>query len=489
MKTDIAIIGGGITGTSIARELSKYNIKVILIEKEADVAFGIPTKANSAIIHAGYDDKPETLASKLCPRGNFLWPKIAAELSIPFKRIGSLVVALGDEEIPILEELMARGRKNGVPRLEIVERMKLREMEPNLNPNAVAALYAPTAGIISPYEATTALMENARENGISFLLETEVSDVIVKDGDVKGLITERGEIDTAYVINASGLYADEISAKVGINDLRIVPRKGEYVVYDKDLDGLINHVLFPIPSPISKGIVVTPTVDGNILAGPNAHDVEDKRDSTVTSSGMEEVLNGAYKLIPELSSRRNAVITNFAGLRPQPNTGDFVIRSYEEPRGFINVAGIKSPGLTSAPAIAEMVVDILRNEGLQLEEKKNFNLFRKPIEHPIRDFHPHQTETTISRDPRYGHVVCRCEHVTEGEILEAIKRGATTLDGVKYRTRAGMGRCQGGFCTPHVIKILSRELGRPVEEVTKKGRGSEILIYPAKRLLIGDDEG
>ncbi len=486
METDVAIIGGGITGTAIARELSRYKTRVVLIEKEADVAFGSPTKANTTIIHAGYDDKPGTLASKLCPRGNLRWRRLARDLSVPFKRIGSLVVAFGDDEVVVLEELMARGRRNGVPGLEIVGGERLRRMEPNLNRTAVAALYAPTAGVICPYRAAMALMENARENGVSVLLGTEATDIMVKGGEVKAVQTDKGEIESECVINAAGLFADEVSAKVGIDDFKILPRKGEYLVYDKDLDALVNHVLFPIPSPVSKGITVTPTVDGNIIAGPNSHEIEDRGDSTVTSFGMEEVLNGAYRLVPELSSRRNAVIASFAGLRPQSNTGDFIIRPYDELKGFINVAGTKSPGLTSAPTIAEMVLDILRNEGVQLEEKDGFSPFRKPIEHPIRDFRRSRTEMIVSRDPRYGHIVCRCEHVTEGEILDAVRRGATTLDGVKYRTRAGMGRCQGGFCTPHIIKILSKELRIPAEEVTKKGGGSKILLYSAKRCLIGD---
>ena len=488
METDILVIGGGIVGTAIVRELSKYKARVLLIEKEVDVAFGSPTRANTAIIHAGYDDKPGTLASRLCPRGNWLWQRIALELGIPYRRIGSLVVALADEETPILERLLARGRKNRVPELAIIDSRRLREMEPSLNPDALAALCAPTAGIICPYEGAIALSENARENGVSILLGTEALDIVVKCGEMKGVTTKKGTIEAEYLINAAGLFADEISSKVGICDFKIVPRKGEYIVYDKELDGLVNHVLFPMPTHVSKGIVVTPTVDKNLLVGPNARDVESKMDTEVTSSGMREVLDGACKLVPSLSKRRGAVITSFAGLRPEPDTGDFIIRPYEEPRGLINVAGVRSPGLTSAPAIAEMVVDILKKEGLQLDEKDRFNPFRKPIEHPIRDFHPSKAASIISRDSRYGHVVCRCEQVTEGEIVDAIGRGATTLDGVKYRTRAGMGRCQGGFCTPHVTRILSRELGIPVEDVTKKGSGSEILLYPSKELLVGDLE-
>lgn len=488
METTVLVIGGGITGTSIARELSKYRVEVALVEKEVDIAFGGPTKANTAIVHAGYDDEPGTLAAKLCPRGNLLWSRLASELSIPFERIGSIVAALSDEEVPALEELMERGRRNGVRDLKIIEGEELLEMEPNLNREAVASLYARTAGVLSPYEAAIALAENARQNGVSIFLGTEATDVIVEGSKVKAVQSSNGQICAQYVVNAAGLFADHISCMAGIDDFEIMPRKGEYVVYDKDLIGIVKHVLFPVPTPISKGITVTPTVDGNIIAGPTAHDIEDKSDLATTVAGLEEILNGAHRLVPELSARRDAIIAGFAGLRPQPTTGDFIIGSCIEPYGFINVAGIKSPGLTSAPAIAETAVDILKEEGLKLEEKNDFEPCRRPIVHPIRDFHPARTEELIAKNPRYGHVVCRCEHVSEGEIVNAVHRGAKTLDGVKYRTRAGMGRCQGGFCTPHVVTIIARELAVPVEEVTKRGGNSKILPYAAKQLLLGDEK-
>jgi len=488
METSVLIVGGGITGTAIARELSKYEVDIGLVEKEVDIAFGGPTKANTAIIHAGYDDKPGTLAAKLCPRGNVLWSRLASELNIPFKRIGSLVVALSYGEVRVLKELMERGRANGVGNLKIVEGKELSKMEPNLNEEAVAGLYAPSAGVLSPYEAAIALAENAKQNGVSIFLGTKVTGVIVEDGEVKAVQTNNARIYARFIVNAAGLFADEISSMAGINEFKITPRKGEYIVYDKDLNGIVNHVLFPVPTPISKGITVTPTVDGNIIAGPTAHDIEDKNDLTTTFTGLEEVLEGACKLVPELSIRHDAIIAGFVGLRPQPTTEDFIIESYREPSGFVNVAGIKSPGLTSAPAIAEMVVDILKRDGLTLKGKDDFKPFRKPIAHPIRDFHPTKAERLISKNPEYGHVVCRCEYVTEGEIVDSIRRGATTLDGVKYRTRAGMGRCQGGFCTPHTIRIIARELGISVEEVTKRSDNSRVLPYSAKQLLLEGEE-
>jgi glycerol-3-phosphate dehydrogenase len=482
METTILIVGGGITGMAIARELSKYDVKVALIEKEADIAFGGPTKANTAIIHAGYDDEPGTMAASLCVRGNVLWTRLSSELSISFDRIGSLVVALDDEEVPILQKLIERGRTNGVQKLKIVKGEELFGMEPNLSSKAVAGLYAATAGIICPYEAAMALAENAKMNGVSILLETMATGVSVRDGEIRAVQTNRGAIHARYVINAAGLFSDEVSAMAGIDEFKITPRKGEYVIYDKDLDGLVNHVLFPTPTPVSKGIVVTPTVDGNIIAGPTAHDIDNKQDTATTSAGLQEVLKGAYKLVPELSARYDAIISGFAGLRPQPSTGGFIIKSYGDPSGFMNVAGMKSPGLTSAPAIVEMVLDTLKAEGLDLGERSDFRPFREPIVHPLRA-PSSNAEELIADDRRYGHVVCRCEHVTESEILEAIRRGAETLDGIKYRARAGMGRCQGGFCTPHVIRILARELEISVEEVTKKGGDSRILLYRAKQLL------
>ena len=488
METCVLVIGGGIVGTVISRELSKYKVDVALVEKESDIAVGGPTKANTAIIHAGYDDKPGTLAAKMCARGNYLWSKLVQELSIPLKNTGSLLVAIRDEEINVLNNLLERGVKNNVPDLKIIEGRELFIKEPNLNEKAVAGLYAPTAAIICPYEAAIALAENAKSNGTRILLETKVIGIKKKSRSGTAVKTNRGIITAEYVINAAGLFADEISAKVGRGDFQITPRKGEYLVYDKDLNGLVRHPLFPVPTPISKGIMVSPTIDGNVLAGPNAVDVKDKNDLSTTASGLGEVMEGACKLIPKLAGLKSYVISSFAGLRPQPSTEDFIIKSYVEPRGFINVAGIKSPGLTSAPAIAEKVVDILSEEGLDLIKKSNFKPYRQPIAHPLRGFEASKIQDAVIQNANYGHVVCRCEHVTEGEVVEAIHRGANTLDGVKYRTRAGMGRCQGGFCTPYIIKIIAREKRIPVEKVTKKGGKSRIVMGSLKNLLIGEKD-
>ena len=484
MKADILVIGAGIVGSTVARELSRYNLHIVVVEKNCDVAFGQPTKANTGIIHAGYDDKPGTVKAKLCSRGNALWHKIAREIGAPLEEIGSFVVALKEEDMSILKELKRRGEKNGVPNLEIIEDIEeLFKMEPNLNREAIAALYAPTAAITSPYELAIAMAENAAENGVKILLDTKVKGIVVKNGEIKAVQTSKGRIDVSYVVNAAGLYADEISAMAGINYFSINPVKGEYWVFDKELNGLVQHVLFPVPTPISKGIVVTPTVDGNILIGPNANPTKDKNDSATTASGIDEVFAGALNLIPKLAEKKKRVIANFCGLRPEADTNDFIIEAYDEARGFINAAGIKSPGLTAAPAIAETVTDLLRKSGLELKEKDGFNPFRKPIDRSVRKFDMEKVNNLIARDHRYGHVICRCEHVTEGEVVEAIRRGAITLDGIKFRTRAGMGRCQGGFCGPMIVRILARELKIPPTKVTKKGSGSNLLFGENKSLL------
>lgn len=486
MKSDVIIVGGGIIGTIIARELSRYQLRITLVEKTADIAFGGSTKANTGIIHAGYDDLPGTLKAQLCVQGNRLWPDIARELGVPFTRTGSLVVAFNEEEAHILRDLKHRGETNGVSHLEIIEtHEKLRSMEPNLNKTAVAALHASTAAITSPYEMAVALAENARQNGVRIILNAEVKKIVLKGCGVRGVQTRKGLLEADYLINAAGVSSDAISAMAGVDTFSITPVKGEYVVFDKHLRDVVQHVLFPVPTPLSKGIVVTHTPSGNLLIGPNANGVDDKTDLSTTTRGLDEVFEGALKLVPQLSSKRNLIITDFAGLRAESSVGDFMVESYEEPRGFINVAGIKSPGLTSAPAIAEMVIRLLKEKSLELKKKANFNPNHSTIPRTIDELSNHRLKRLLTKDPRYGHMVCRCEHVSEGEIVEAIKRGATTLDGIKFRTRAGMGRCQGGFCTPHLLHILSRELGIPVEDVTKWGEGSKLAPYKAKSLLRG----
>lgn len=478
---DVVIIGGGVIGCAVARALSRYELKITLIEKEEDVASGT-SKANSAVIHAGFDAKPGTWKARMNVRGNALYPSLCHELDVPFKRLGSLVVAVEEEEVPVLVELLERGRQNGVEGLAIVGREELLRLEPNLNPRAVAALHAPTAGIVCPYELTVALAESACINGVKFLLATPATGVVVEEGRVKGVETPRGFIAARFVVNAAGLYADEISRLAGAEEYTITPRKGEYLLFDKTCGGLVKHAIFPTPSRISKGIMVCPTVDGNLFIGPNANDVSEKTDVGVTAEGLREIVAGGLKLLPRLPLKE--AITSFAGLRAVSHTDDFVIGASRRVKGFINVGGIQSPGLASAPAIAETVVEILREEGLPLVGKKDF-VHGRPPKHRFRELPDRTRQELIERDPAWGRVVCRCELVTEAEVIEAIRRppGARSLDGIKRRTRAGMGRCQGGFCSPRVLAILARELGLDPLEATKCGKGSEILKGRTKEFL------
>lgn len=482
-KTEVLIIGGGISGAVIARELSRYQLDIMLLEKESDVADGGPSKANTALIHAGFNADSNKLKGKLNVKGNQMYDQLTEELSIPFERIGAMVVAQSDEEVPVLEEILENGKRNGVPDLEIVTGDRLFELELNLNSKAIAALYAPTAGIICPYELTIALAQNAAVNGVDVLLETEVIDIEVED-DCKIVKTNKGEIEAEVVINAAGVYSDKIARMVGIDYFEITPRRGEYYVYDKNLGDKINHTIFQVPTGISKGVVVTPTVDGNLLVGPNAEEIEDKDDVSTTQSGLDEVLQGAKKTLPDLSKR--GIINEFAGLRPAyKETSDFIIEASDKVKGFINAAGIQSPGLSCAPAIAEMVVELVGEIRGGLTSDPDFDPYR---EEPVRfrELSPEEQAELIEKDNRYGQIICRCETVTKGEIIDAIQDpvGARSVRAVRRRTRAGMGRCQGGFCGPKVVEILAEELGVSPLEITEKGEGSDILVDKTKEPLL-----
>jgi len=482
---DIVIIGAGVTGCSIARELSRYDLKITVVEKEEDVACGT-SKANSAIIHAGFDATPGTWKAKMNVEGNKLYPALCEELNVPFVKNGSLVVAVSDEEEKALEELLERGKKNRVEHLRIIGRDELHALEPNLSPNARAALDAPTGGLVCPYELTIALAENANQNGVKFCFNAPVIDIeVLEDGSFL-VKTPRGTLQTKYVINAAGLFADEISKMAGAEEYTITPRKGEYLIFDKQFGNLVKKAIFPTPTKISKGILVCPTVDGNIFIGPNSNNIEDKHDTGVNASGIEEIIAGGTKLVPDLPLKN--VITSFAGLRAVSNTNDFIIEASKQVKGFINVGGIQSPGLTSAPAIALMVRDILQEEGLNLKEKPDF-IPHRPKKIRFRELDNDERSKLIKQNPAYGHVICRCETVTEAEIIDAIRRpvGARSIDAVKRRTRAGMGRCQGGFCSPRVLEILQRELGVDALDITKKGPGSNLLVGHIKEFL--QDEG
>jgi Predicted dehydrogenase len=476
---DVTIIGTGIVGCAIARELSKYKLSICVVDKDTDVANGT-TKANSAIVHAGFDAKTGSLKGKLNAIGNAMFDKLSEDLDFHFKRIGSLVLCFDGKDINKLHELKEQGIKNGVPKLEILDRDKLSEMEPNISKDVVAALYAPTGGIVCPYEMTIALAENAHTNGVEFNFEREVTN-IEKVENSYAIKTNKGDIETKIVINAAGLFADEINNMISKNEIHIMPRKGEYCLFDKSVGNMISKTIFQLPNKMGKGVLVTPTVDGNLLIGPNAMEVEDKNDLTTTTEGIDEILSKASLSIKQVPVRQ--VITSFSGLRAHSTNNDFIIGEQIDAENFINAAGIESPGLSSAPAIAEMIRDIVVDK-LQPKKNDKFNPIRKGIP-KFREMNNEERKGLIAKDSRYGKMICRCETVTEGEIINAIRRplGAKTLDGIKRRTRAGMGRCQSGFCAPKIVEILARELNLKPTEVTKFGGNSNILVGKDKETI------
>ena len=477
MKYDVAVIGAGVVGSLITRELSKYNIRIALLERCNDCAMGA-TKANSAIVHAGFDAKPGTLKAKLNVRGVELMKKFCKELNVPLKNNGALVVAFSEEEIPHLEELLKRGEQNGVPELRIVKRDELKQLEPNIGDTAVGALVAPTSSIVCPYELTIAGVENAVTNGAEFIRNCEVTGIKRENGEFV-LSTTAGEITAKYVINAAGVHSGKIAKLIGDNSVEIIVRHGDYYLLDKSQGTLASHTIFQCPTKMGKGVLVSPTVDGNLIVGPSAFDIDDGDDVATTAEGLDKIYNAATKSVPAVSLRN--AITSFSGNRAHPTTDDFIIGSSDVNKNFINVAGIESPGLSSAPAIAEMVEGIMTELTGGMEKKENFDPIRPE---PVRFRHMSTEERAklIENNKAYGRIVCRCETITEGEILDAIHApaGARDVDGVKRRTRAGMGRCQGGFCGSKVVEILARELGVPMNEITKFGGESKIMYDRTK---------
>ncbi|MDR1263878.1 MAG: NAD(P)/FAD-dependent oxidoreductase [Oscillospiraceae bacterium] len=472
---DCVIIGGGVTGCAAARLLSRYGISLAMVESCEDVSMGA-SRANSGIVHAGYDAAPGSVMARLNVRGNAMYDQWCNELGAPLDRCGSLVLAFDGADKAALNDLYESGLANGVPDMRLISGDEARRLEPRVSPDAMYALWAPTAGVTSPYQFTIACWENARANGLTTFFDARVTGV-ARGGDSFALLTDAGEtVRARYVINAAGLHADEVARMFGDASFSIKPRKGEYILLDKD-DTSPQRILFQVPSAMGKGVLVSPTADGNAFAGPTALDLTDKADTSTTPEGAAELRRLALSSVPGLNLR--AAITAFSGLRAVGSTGDFIIRaSADEPR-LVHAAGIASPGLTSAPAIAEELVVILTRQGLTLNEKPGWNPVRKPIEHFTRMTRERQA-AAIAENPQYGHIICRCETVTEAEIVEAIHRGARSLDGVKRRVRAGMGRCQGGFCAPRVIELLARERGVPMDTITKFGGSSRVLVSPIR---------
>lgn len=484
MNYDVVIIGAGIIGSSIARELSRYKLKIAVLDKASELPSGA-SRANSSMIHGGFDDKPGSVKAKFCVPGNKIWHRLKDELDVHLDECGSYVCSFSEEETKHLEKLLAQGKANGAPGVEIISGDKLREKEPNVSKEIVAALWSPEAGMINNFEAVEAFIESAKINGAELFLETLVTGLLFDDkGDIRGVSTNKGEFVAPIVINAGGVHSGEISSWAGDNTFKIIPTRGEYFLLDRTTQGFIHSFLFACPSKAGKGITVAQTAEGNLLAGPTASEQEDPEDHATTPEGLAEVLKGARRLVPDFPVNLN--ITTFAGVRANTDTGDFAIGALAKPRGFVNVAGIKSPGFTSAPAIAEYVAELVREE---LGGRVSFVPNEKFI--PERRNIPRflylsmaEREELARKDPSYAQIVCRCETVTEGQVLEAIRRGARTVTAVKMMTRAGTGRCQGGFCCPRVAEILSRELGISLDEVTRHGGASRLLTGKTKDPLL-----
>jgi len=470
MDFDVAVIGCGVSGANIARRLSAYNIKTAILEKAADVSFGT-SKANSGIIHGGFHHNRKHLKARLEIQGNLMFDQLRRELNFPFRRCGIIVAALHEEEMKVIEHLYLQGVENEVIGIELCSRSRILELEPKLSADTVGGLYAPGGGIIEPYRFVFALVESARKNGTELFTNFKVNEAS-RSGDFWSIRAEDGRVVKArYAINAAGLFADEVSKAFKAEDFTITARKGEYFLLDRLTKACPSRVVFPVPTTVSKGMLVIPTVEGTALVGPTADAVDDKNDFSTTAKHLEQIIVSGKTMIPSLS--HGDVITNFAGLRPCLGE-DFYIEASKKVPAFVQVAGIQSPGLTASPAIAEYVKNILVDMGLQLTEKPHWDPYVE--DHPrARELGFEELDNYIAKDSAWGSIVCRCENVSEAEIIQAVRLGHTTLDGVKYFTRAQMGRCQGGFCTYKIIKIIMREANLSWEEVTKHGGKSRIL--------------
>ena len=468
---DVIIIGAGVTGSAVARELSRYRLKTLVLEKEEDVCCGT-SKANSAIIHAGFDATPGSLKARMNVEGSRMMEALSKELDFPYQRNGSLVLCFQEEDIPKLEVLKAKGEANNVEGLEIIKGDRIWEMEPNLSKEVKAMLYAPTGAIVCPFKLTIALAENASINGVEFAFDTQVDKIEKAENGYK--ITAGSKVyETRCLVNAAGVYADVFNNMVSSRKLSITPRKGEYILMDKRAGDFVSHTIFQLPTAMGKGVLITPTVHGNLLAGPTAEDVPEKDKINTTAAGLSK-LSAQAELSAEQGPLRMA-ITSFAGLRATEKGGDFVLGEAEDAEGFFNAAGIESPGLSSAPAIGVYLAEQVA-EKMKAEKKTEFRSERKDIP-CVAQASPEEIRALIEEDPAYGNVICRCETVTEGEIRNAIRRplGAKSLDGIKRRTRAGMGRCQSGFCAPKVVEILAKERNISPLELTKAGGKSRLL--------------
>ena len=472
---DCLVIGAGITGAMVARELSKYNLSVCIAEAMSDVAMGA-TKANSAIVHAGYDAKEGSLKAKLNVAGSKMMADVCRDLGVKYRNNGSLVVGFNDEDRETLKGLLERGKKNGVEGLSLLDRDEIVKLEPNIGKDVTCALWAQTGAIVCPYELCVAAVGNAMDNGVDLKLNFKVDKIENIDGGYR-VVSGESTLEAKYVINCAGAYADEIARMVGDTSFTINPRRGEYLLLDKECGGLVNNTIFRCPTKMGKGVLVTPTVDGNLLVGPTAEDITDKTDTATTPEGLGKVRMLANEQVDGINFGK--VITSFTGLRATGSTGDFIINEFGD--GFINVGGIESPGLSASPAVAQYVCDLLRDSGLELTPKSDYVATREPM-HFFSMLDIEGKNKVIREHPEYAHIICRCEGISEGEILHAIRTNPkpTDVDGVKRRTRATMGRCQGGFCSPYIVELLAREMGVDYCEVTKCGGNSYINVSRTK---------
>ena len=485
LTTDILIIGSGITGCAVARELSRYNASVVVLDRGSDLAEGA-TKANSGIVHAGYDAVPGTKKALYNVRGAAMYESLANELGVPYRRCGALVLAFDDADVKTLEELKERGGTNGVSGLEILDREAVLKLEPNLNPEVVSALSVPTSAIVSPYEMAFALADDAALNGVQFRFDTEVLSVSKDEDSCFTLRTNGDTWHCRVLVNCAGASGAEIHNMLSGQKLTMVHRRGQYYLLDRAAVQPFSRTVFQCPSVMGKGVLVSPTVHGNLLLGPTAEDIDDPLDTATTASGLADILAKAGRTWAGLSTRTN--ITNFSGVRAHLTTDDFVVGSCEGCPGCFEAIGIESPGLSSAPAIGLDLAGMIADHLCLARKEKTVPCPVPPV--PFHDMTPEQREQAIAQDPSYGNIVCRCEVVTEAEIRRAIRRpvGARSVDGVKRRTRAGMGRCQGGFCCPRVAAIISEETGIPLKEVTKNGGESFLLSDTIESYLKGEHD-
>lgn len=473
IKTDVLVIGAGAVGCAIARELTKYCVKVLVVDQNEDVG-GDASKSNSAIIHTGYDASPGSLESELVVAANPMYDRLTRELDVPFSRIGGILPAFNDEQFEKLPVLKHKAFQNRVYDVEYLTGEQLLEREPNLNPEVKAGLYIPRESIIDPFLFVVAMAENAKENGADFLLSTKVTGIRVEDGKVVGAQTTAGDIEAGYIVNAAGLHCDDIAEMVGKNDYYVNPRRGQFYILDKNTSCKVNHIVLPIPTKVTKGKLMCPTIHGNMLVGPTAEDLTDKCDASTTADGLASIETDVRRLIPNVNLRDT--ITQYSGLRPNRNPEGLHVDTYEDVKHYVNLSGVRSTGLTASVSLGKYVAETLVGIGMPPEFNSHFNPIRKGIPR-FHEMSREEQAELISENPLYGRIICRCETITEGEIVAAIHRPipARSMDAIKRRLRAGMGRCQGGFCGPKVLEILSREQKCSIDELNKRQTGSYMV--------------